>query len=73
MAIYERSAPLVTRDPEGIRVSIADLVADTGLTEREVREALRFCETDGWLDVRDFDGNAGTFSVQVPKGLQHAE
>ncbi|SCZ29475.1 MULTISPECIES: hypothetical protein [Burkholderia] len=73
MAINERSPVLVTREPEEVRVSIADLMADTGLAEYEVHDALGFCERDGWLNVRDFDGKVGTFSVQIPKGLKHAQ
>ncbi|RQZ24058.1 hypothetical protein DIE14_23160 [Burkholderia sp. Bp9017] len=73
MTMNERTVPLVMREPEEVRVSVADLVADTGLTEREVRDALRFCESDGWLNVRDFDGDAGTFSMQIPKGLKRVQ
>ncbi|WP_261534629.1 hypothetical protein [Burkholderia multivorans] len=73
MGTNKHVLPLVTREPEEVRVSIADLMADTGLTEYEVRDALGFCERDGWLNVRDFDGKVGTFSVRIPKGLKHAQ
>jgi hypothetical protein len=63
---------LVRRKAEGVRVSVGDLATDTGMSERQIRNALLVAERDGWLDVCGFDGNVGTFSVKIPKVLQDA-
>jgi hypothetical protein len=60
------SAPLVTRQPEGVRVTIAELATDIGASPREVIKALAVCQDMGFLDIHAFDGVTGAFKVKLP-------